>query len=117
MVFSCVAVIMACRYSVSFLKTSMNSTMPRNEVQRLLEHRAAFDRVDGLEAFEAALQLFREGALAGADGAHQVEHLTAFLTLERCRVEVADDLADRLLDAEEFVPEEVVDLEGVVLVE
>jgi hypothetical protein len=29
MTFSCVAVIIACRYSVSFLKTSMNSHMPR----------------------------------------------------------------------------------------
>ena len=27
--FSCVAVIMVCRYSGSFLNTSMNSTMPR----------------------------------------------------------------------------------------
>src|SRR5579862_7957406 len=27
--FSCVAVIIACRYSISFLNTSMNSTMPR----------------------------------------------------------------------------------------
>ena len=83
----------------------------RDEVQRLLEHRAAFDRVDRLALLEAALQLLDQRALAGADRAHQVEHLTALLALQRGGVEVADDLRDRLLDAEELVGEEVVDLE------
>ena len=89
----------------------------REEVQRLLEHRAALDRVERIDSLEAALQLLDERALAGADRAHQVEHLAALLALQRRGVEVADDLRDRLLDAEELVAEEVVDLERLVLVE
>jgi hypothetical protein len=91
--------------------------MSRDQVERLLEHRAAFDCVDGLQRLQPALQLLREGALAGSDRAHEVEHLAALLTLQRGGMKVADDLADRLLDAEELVLEEVVDLDGLVLVE
>src|SRR5262249_53065264 len=43
--------------------------------------------------------------------------LPALLALQRRRVEVPDDLADRLLDAEELVAEEVVELERLVFVE
>src|SRR5262249_12147682 len=68
--------------------------VPREQMERLLEHRATFDRVDRLERLEPALELLGEGALAGADGAHQVEHLAALFTLQRRGVEVADDLAD-----------------------
>ncbi len=73
--------------------------------------------VDRVARLEAALQLLRERALARADRAHQVEHLAALLALQRGGVEVADDLRDRPLDAEELVAEEVVDLDGLVLVE
>ena len=89
----------------------------RDEVQRLLEHRAAVDRVERVDSLEAALQLLDQRALAGADRPHQVEDLAALLALQRGGVEVADDLRDRLLDAEELVAEEVVDLERLVLVE
>src|SRR5262249_23720274 len=54
---------------------------------------------------------------SGADRAHQVEHLAALLALQGRGVEVADDLADRLLDPEELLAEEVVDLERLVFVE
>ena len=89
----------------------------REKMERLLEHRAALDGVDGVGLLEAALQLLDQRALPRADRPHQVEHLAALLALQRRGVEVADDLADRLLDAEELVAEEVVDLERLVLVE
>src|SRR5262249_50861067 len=79
----------------------------RNEVQRLLGHRAAFDRVDGHEALEAALEFLDQRALPGADRPHEIEHLAALLALERRGVEVADDLVDRTLDPEELVGEEL----------
>src|SRR5581483_8893608 len=86
-------------------------------VERLLEHGAPVDRVEGRQALEPALELLDERALARADRSHEVEHLAALLALERGGVEVADDLVDRLLDAEELVLEEVVDLERLVLEE
>src|SRR5262249_52999463 len=73
--------------------------------------------VDRLARLESALELLEERALTGADRAHQVQHLAALLALQRGGVEVADDLRDRLLDAEELVAEEVVDLDRFVLVE
>src|SRR6266404_6202679 len=91
--------------------------MSGNEVQRLLEHRAAVDRVDRLAGFEAALQLLGERALAGADRSHEIQDLAALLAFQRRGMEVAHDLRDRPLDAEELVAEEVVDLDGLVLVE
>src|SRR4029077_12530801 len=86
----------------------------RKEMERLLVHGAAVDRVDGLGLLEAALELLDERTLARAHRPHQVEDLAALLSLQRRGVEVADDLADRLLDAEEFVAEEVVDAERLV---
>ena len=86
-------------------------------MQRLLEHRAAFDGVDRIAGFETAMQLFDQRAFAGADRAHQIEHLPAFFALERRGVKVADDLRDGLFDAEEFVGEEIVDLYGFVFIE
>jgi hypothetical protein len=80
-------------------------------------HRAVLDGVEGLRLLEAALQPLHERALAGAHRTHEVEDLPALLTLQRRRVEVAYDLRDRLLDAEELVAEEVEDLEVLVLVE
>ena len=91
--------------------------MARDQVQRLLEHRAAFDRVDRLRLSRGRAAALDQRALAGADRPHQVEHLAALLALQRGGVEVADDLRDRLLDAEELVGEEIVDLYGFVLVE
>src|SRR5262249_43879051 len=91
--------------------------VPGDQVQRLLGHRAALDRGEGLRPLEAALELLDQRALARADGAHQVEDLAALLALQRGRVEVPDDLGDRLLDAEELVAEEVEDLQRLVLVE
>ena len=88
----------------------------RDQVQRLLEHRAAFDRVDRLAGFEAALELLDQRALAGADRSHQVEHLAALFALQRCGVEIADDLRDGLLDAEELVGEKIVKLYGFIFI-
>src|SRR5690606_20050936 len=89
----------------------------RDQLQRLLVHRRARDRVERFGLFEAALETLDERALAGADRSHQVEDLAALLALQGSRMEVADDLADRLLDAEEFVLEESIHLERLVLVE
>src|SRR5262245_11417925 len=86
------------------------------KMERLLEHRTAVDGVDGVGLFQAALELLDQRALAGADRPHQVEHLAALLALQGRGVEVANDLADRLLDPEELVAEEVVDLERLVFV-
>ncbi len=87
------------------------------EVQRLLEHRTAFDRVERVARLEPALELLDERALAGADGAHEIEDLPALLALERGGMEVAHDLRDRLLDAEELFAEEPVGFERLVFVE
>ena len=91
--------------------------MARDEMQRLLGHRAAFDGVERFAVLEAVLQLFDQRAFAGADRAHQVEHLPALLALQRGRVEVARNLRHHLLDAEELVGEEVVDLDRFVFEE
>src|SRR5271155_1444864 len=89
--------------------------MPRHQVQRLLDHRASFDRVDESDLLEPALDALDQRTLARADGAHQVEDLAALFALERRRVKVADDLRDGALDAEEFVGEEIEDLERLIL--
>ena len=86
----------------------------RDQVQRLLVHRAALDHEDRLQLLEAALEPLDQRALAGADRAHQVEHLAALLAVHRGGVEVAHDLGERPLDAEELVLEEVVDLDRLV---
>src|SRR5262249_15156534 len=74
-------------------------------------------RVERLRLLEPTLQLLDEGALARPHRSHEVEDLSALLALQGGGVEVADDLRDRLLDAEELVAEEVVDLERLVLVQ
>src|SRR5262249_30818427 len=89
----------------------------REKMERLLEHRAALDGVDGVGLLEPALQPLDERALPRADRSHEIEDLAALLALQRRGGEVADDLTDRLLDAEELVAEELVDLERLVLVE
>ena len=86
----------------------------RNQVQRLLVDRAAFDHVDRRQLLETALEPLDQRALAGADRAHQVEHLPALFAAHRRRVEVAHDLVERALHAEELVLEEVVDLDPLV---
>ena len=86
----------------------------RDQVQGLLEDRAALDDVDRLEVLEAALEPLDQRALARADRAHQVEHLAGLLAAHRGGVEVAHDLLERALHAEELVREEVVDLDGLV---
>ena len=91
--------------------------MTGDQMQRLLEHRAIVDRVEQIRRFEAALQPLDERALARADRAHQVQNLTALLSLQRGGMEVTDDLRDRLLDAKELFLEEVVDLDRLVFVE
>ena len=91
--------------------------MARDEMQRLLVHRASFDRVDESDLLESALDALDQRALAGTDRAHQVEHLAALFALERSRMEVADDLRDGALDAEEFFGEKVEDLQRLVLVQ
>ena len=77
--------------------------MARDQMQRLLEHRATFDGVKRLAFLEAAVKLFDQGAFAGADRSHQVEDLAAFLAFERGGMEVAHDLRNGFLDAEELV--------------
>ena len=93
------------------------SQVARYQVQRLFEHRAAFDGVDRLAFFQSPVQLFDQRAFSGTDGAHEIEHLAAFLALERRGVKVAHDLGDGFFDAEELVSEEVVDFDGFVFVE
>ena len=86
----------------------------RDQVQGLLEDRAALDHVERLEILEAALEPLDQRALARADRAHQVEDLPRLLAAHRGGVEVAHDLLERALHAEELVGEEVVDLDGLV---
>ena len=89
--------------------------MARDQMQRLLVHRASFDRVDGSDLLESALHSLDQRALARADRAHQVEDLAALFALERRRMEVADDLRDGAFDAEELLREEIEHLERLVL--
>ena len=91
--------------------------MARDQVQRLLEHRAALDDVNGLAVLEAALEPLDQRAFARADRPHQVEDLTAFFAFQRRRVEIAHDLRDRFFNAEEFVGKEIVDFDGFVFVQ
>ncbi len=91
--------------------------MTRNQMQRLLVHRASFDRVDHPDLLESALDPLDQRALAGADRTHQVEDLAALFALERSGMEVTDNLRDGALDAEEFFGEKIKDLERLILVE
>ena len=91
--------------------------MARDEMQRLLVHRAAFDRIDRRRLLEAALDALDQRALTGADRTHQVEHLAALLALERGGMEKADYLRDRFFNSEELIGEEVEDLHRLVLVQ
>ncbi len=89
----------------------------RDQVQRLLEHRAALDGVKRRAVFQAVLQFFDQRTLARADRPHEIEHLSALLALQGSGVEVADNLRQDVLDAEELVGKEVVDFERFVLEE
>src|SRR5260370_37776328 len=86
----------------------------RDEMQRLLGHRASFDRVDESDLLESALDSLDQRTLARAYRAHQVENLPALFALERRRMEVADDLRDGALDPEEFLRAEIEHLERLV---
>ena len=88
--------------------------MARDQVQGLLEDRAALDHVHRLEILQAALEPLDQRALARADRAHQVEDLARLLAAHGGRMEVAHDLLERALHAEELVGEEVVDLDRLV---
>jgi hypothetical protein len=74
----------------------------------------AVDDVDRVEALEAALEALDQARLAGADRAHEVEHLARLLAAHGRGVEIADDLLERPLHAEELVLEEIVDLDRLV---
>ena len=89
--------------------------MARDQMQRLLVHRASFDRVDESDLLEPALDSLDQRTLARAYRAHQVEDLPALFALERRRMEVADDLRDGALDAEKFFREEIEHLERLIL--
>ena len=91
--------------------------MARDEMQRLLVHRAAFDRIDRQRLLEAALHALDQRAFTGADRAHQVENLAALLALERGGMEKADYLGDRFFNSEELIGEEVEDLHRLVLMQ
>ena len=88
--------------------------MAGDQMERLLVDRAVVDHVDRRQVFEAALEALDQRALAGAHRAHQVEHLAALLAAHRGGVEVAHDLVERALHAEELVLEEVVGLDRLV---
>src|SRR5690242_10358679 len=53
--------------------------MARDEVQRLLVHRAALNRINWVQLLKPTLNPFNQGAFARTDRAHQIEHLPAFL--------------------------------------
>src|SRR5260370_1480042 len=89
----------------------------RDEMQRLLGHRASFDRVDESDLLESALDPFDQRTLARAYRAHQIENLAALFALERRRMEVADDLRDGALDPEELLREEIEHLQRLILEE
>src|SRR5208337_2429528 len=91
--------------------------MARHEMQRLLVHRASFDRVDESDLLESALDSLDQRTLARTYRAHQVQDLPALFALERRGMEVADDLRDRALDPEEFLGEEIEHLQRLVLVQ
>ena len=90
--------------------------MARNQMQRLLEHRATFDGVKRLAFLEAAVKLFHQGTFAGANRSHQVEDLAAFLAFERGSVKVAHDLRNGFLDAEELVAKKIEELDRLIFV-
>src|SRR5260370_22522086 len=89
--------------------------MTRNQMQRLLVHRASFDRVDHPDLLESALDPLDQRAFAGADRTHQVEDLAALFALERSGMEVTDNLRDAALDAEEFFGGKIKNLERLIL--
>src|SRR5262249_61666375 len=79
----------------------------RDQMERLLGHRAVLDRVERLRRLEPTLEPLDERALPRADRAHQVEDLPALLALQRRGVEVAGGLRDGLLDPGALVTEEL----------
>src|SRR5271156_6736936 len=91
--------------------------MARDEMQRLFVHRASFNRVDQADLLEAALYALDQRTLARTYRAHQVEDLAALFALERRGMEVADDLRDGALDPEEFLREEIENLQRLILIQ
>src|SRR5262249_12583747 len=90
--------------------------MARDQMQRLLVHRASFDRVDRRGLLESALHALDQRAFSRSDRTHQVEHLAALLALERRGVEKTDNLRNRLFDSEELVGEEIEHLYRLIFV-
>src|ERR1700722_5784925 len=86
-------------------------------MQRLLVHRASFDRVDDPDLLEAALDSLDQRTLARTYRSHQVEDLAALFALERRRMEIADDLRDGALNSKELLGEEIEHLQRLILEE
>src|SRR6185369_1300223 len=82
--------------------------MARDQMQRFFMDWAVFDHIDRFRRFQTFLDPLSERTLAGADRAHEIEHLAAFLAFQRGSVEVMHDLLDDVFDAEEIVLEELV---------
>src|SRR5207245_10180733 len=91
--------------------------MTRDQMERLLMHRAALDRVNWIELLQPTLNPFDQGAFAGTDRSHQIQHLAAFFAFERSGMEVTHDLGNCAFNAEKFVREEVVNLNWLVFVQ
>src|SRR5208282_492842 len=91
--------------------------MARDQMQRLLVHRASFDREDESDLLEPALDPLDQRTLARTYRAHQVQNLPALFALQRRGMEVADDLRDRALDPEKFLREEIENLQRLILVQ
>ncbi len=91
--------------------------MARDQMQRLLVHRASFDRVDESDLLEPALNPLDQRTLARTHRAHQVQNLAALFALERRGMEIADDLRDGALDPEKFLGEEIEHLQRLILVQ
>src|SRR2546421_3268618 len=85
----------------------------RDQMERFLMHRAALDRVDGplwptRIGFQTALEQVDNGGLTTTNWTHQQQNtLTYFEALCR-RMEVVNDLLERLLDAENFLTEKFI---------
>src|SRR5271156_3244780 len=91
--------------------------MSRDQMQRLLMHRAAVNRVDRSRLLKAALQALDQRTFARSDWSHQIQHLTALLAFERGRVKITDQLRNGFFDAEELVGKEIVNLDRFVFVQ
>src|SRR5579872_6540751 len=100
-------------HSEHFLKLA--AQMARDEMERLLMHRAALDRVERVELLKSALNAFNQRTFARTDRPHQIEHLPAFLALEGGGMEIADDLGNSAFNAKKLISKKVVSLKRLVL--